>query len=147
MKRCVHILVAAVLWFGLSAAAQANEQVYQQVLPGTAWVMAPVGVDRGSYGTGALVDRTKRWVVTNYHVVGEQDEVIVCFPAEVDGEVASQRGYYLRNLKSLGIRGRVIARNPRHDLALIALERLPASARPVPLAARSASPVQHIQSI
>jgi S1-C subfamily serine protease len=147
MKRCGYILLAAGLSIGVAPAARANEQVYQKVLPGTVWVLTSVGSERGSFGSGALIDLNNKWVVTNYHVVEDKAEVVVCFPTAVDGQVVSQRAYYLSNLKDLGIRGRVILRDARRDLALIALDRLPAGAQAVPLAARSVSPGQHVQSI
>src|SRR6266446_1549598 len=135
MRRSGSILLAAGLWLGVAPALRANEQVYQKVLPGTVWVMSPRGFDQVSSGSGALVDVAKKWVVTNYHVVEEYSEVVIFFPTEVDGQVASQRTYYLRNRDKVGIRGRVLARDARRDLAVIELPRLPAGAKAVPLAA------------
>jgi serine protease Do len=147
MRRSGLMLLTAGLWLSMVHAARANEQVYQKVLPGTVWVMSPRGFDKVSSGSGALVNLAKRWVITNYHVVEDQSEVVIFFPTEVDGQVANQRDYYLRNRDKVGIRGRVIARDARRDLTVIELPRLPAAAKPVPLAKRSASPGQRIHSI
>ncbi len=152
MKRSLKSLamvamVAAGVGLALPGAVRANVEVYQQVLPGTAWVMSPRGFDQTSYGSGVLVDHAKRWLVTNYHVVEEQSNVTVFFPVRVNGRVESRRTYYLENRATVGIPGRVIARDARRDLAVIELDRLPAAARAVTLAADSPSPAERVHSI
>jgi len=145
-----HVGCVACAWGVLclgAGRAWADEKVYQQLLPGTVWVITPTSFGKANTGSGALIDLEKKWVVTNYHVVEDQADVLVCFPTQESGQVVSQRTYYAKHIDKLGIRGRVIARDARRDLAIIALEKLPAGAKAVPLAAKSASPGQNIHSI
>ncbi len=97
-----------------------------------------------SSGTGSLVDRKHRLLVTNVHVVGRAQQVIIHFPAEENGLAQARREYYLERP---GITGKVVAREERCDLALVQLESLPGSARVVPLAKASARPAQEVHSI
>jgi S1-C subfamily serine protease len=109
--------------------------------------------DRPGAGSGALVDRPRKLVVTNYHVVGEEAEVMVLFPAfDTDGTVIAERSAYRDKEAELRRSGRltdarVVARDSRCDLALLELDRLPEDARAVPLAAASPRPGQQVHSI
>lgn len=134
------LLLAAL---AVPAAARANEAVYQKLLPATVWVRVP-GVSTGS---GVLVDPNRRWILTNYHVVEQNNKVRIYFPAYKNGELVMERSYYLDNDSSLGIDGRVIARTTTKDLALIQIEQVPQGARPVKLAATSPRPGQALHVV
>ncbi|MBY0228363.1 MAG: HEAT repeat domain-containing protein [Gemmataceae bacterium] len=110
------------------------EKVYKRLLRSTAWI-----VMSGSFGSGALIDRTERLVVTNYHVVEEEEGGLVFFPAFDKGGAApiNEPKHYLAARDKLGVRARVLARDPKRDLALLQLESLPAGACPVGLARHS----------
>jgi S1-C subfamily serine protease len=97
-----------------------------------------------SAGTGSLIDRKNRLVVTNCHVVGDPESVLLYFPEYEKGELVVKREDYK---KRPGIPGRVVYREPRIDLALVQLDRLPAGVRVVPLAAKSARPAQQVHSL
>src|SRR5262245_47254749 len=71
-----------------------GREVYQRTLPGVAWVLA---ADRGK-GTGFLVDRERRQLVTAYHVVGDQPTAWVVFPDADKGTVVSPRQHYLEQM-------------------------------------------------
>jgi hypothetical protein len=62
-----------------------------------------------SSGTGVLIDAEKKLVVTNFHVVGEARNAIVFFPAMKDDKPIVTRKHYVDNVKTLGLRGRVMA--------------------------------------
>jgi S1-C subfamily serine protease len=134
-----------------------TEKIYQRLLKSTVWVVVPRTRDAStnrllvSSGSGSLVDRARRLVLTNYHVVGKDSEkVLVTFPVHENGKTAAvaERSYYQQLISSgRGIRGTVIAREPRCDLALIQLETVPEDARQLPLAHDSPSPGQDVHSV
>jgi S1-C subfamily serine protease len=149
MHQLGRFITPAVQLFALGQAnmARANEQVYQNVVPGTVWVKAVIGPGKASYGSGSLVDAKHRWVVTNNHVVDNQSVVTVFFPAQKDGDVVAEKLFYMVNETKLGLTSRVIFRDAQHDLAIIELPQLPADARPVKLATKSAKPGQFLHVI
>jgi S1-C subfamily serine protease len=133
---------AALAFLAIAAAAGANENIYRQTLQSTAWVITSDG-----QGSGVVVDASKKILATNYHVVGSNDEVAVVFPAMENGAVLAEREHYDRKLDDLKIRGRVIRRDPRRDLALVELDRIPEGVKAVELATQPAEPGQQVHSI
>jgi tetratricopeptide (TPR) repeat protein len=123
-------------------------EVYRRTLPAVVWIHS---TDRGK-GTGWLLDRSRRLLVTNYHVVGENNSVEVFFPVLERGAVVAERGYYLEHREVLRksshvVRGKVLRRNPDTDLALIELESVPEKAQALRLSAASAQPGDRVHSI
>jgi S1-C subfamily serine protease len=100
---------------------------------------APDGI-----GSGALVDARHRLLVTNLHVVRDSRSVLLHFPAFVNGEALKKRQDYRDRP---GTVGRVVLKEPRSDLALVRLDRLPDGARPIPLAPRSVRTAQAVHSV
>jgi S1-C subfamily serine protease len=137
--------------------SDSTEKLYQRLLKSTVWIIVPKSKDASTHrvavaiGSGSLIDRTHRLVLTNYHVVGKDSEqVIVTFPAYENGKSAAvaERSYYLNLIRhGRGIRGKVIAREPKCDLALIQLETVPEEARQLPMAHESPSPGQDVHSV
>src|SRR3954469_19941128 len=80
-------------------------RVYQNVLKSTVWVISDRGGGQTATGSGTLIDRPKRLVLTNYHVVGDIDRVTVIFPVFRDGQLISERSYYKQREREFGIRG------------------------------------------
>jgi tetratricopeptide (TPR) repeat protein len=154
MGRLPYRLLAALcvgLAFPLPGAQAADglsgKDVYRQTLRATARVSTPNGA-----GTGWLLDRERRLLVTNYHVVGDQDSAEVTFPAYHDGKLIAERTYYRDNrdlLRKTGhfVTGRVLSRDPDRDLALLELAALPDGASELPLAADSPDPGETVHSI
>jgi S1-C subfamily serine protease len=136
---------------GLRAVAQDGEKVYQRVIKSVAWVVVPLERKGNrvviSSGSGSLVDARHKIVLTNYHVVGDRDEAIVLFPVSQKGKMISEKDFYRKAASTLGIHGRVIARDKLHDLALIELPSLPEGVLPIRLSAKGASPGQEVHSI
>lgn len=126
---------------------RANEKVYNKLVPSTTWIVAELGNGQASYGSGVLVNAQKKWVLTNRHVVRDNSEVTVFFPVVKDGSAVVEKGYYIREATKLKVPGRVIARDPKRDLAVIELSFLPPGAKAVPLAASSAQAGQVLHSI
>src|SRR5204863_375339 len=80
-----------------SAEAIDPAQLYQQTLRGVVLVL----VDDGS-GSGWLIDRERRLIVTNHHVAGTSDEIRVYFPRFENGELVTSRAAYVQKR---GLRG------------------------------------------
>jgi S1-C subfamily serine protease len=152
------VLVALVL-AGPSVAAPppdkgrplSSTEVYQRTLKSTVWVL-PVDEPDGatlrvrSSGSGSLIDLNARLILTNYHVVRDKEFALVMFPVFKDGKVVADRDFYRQHLTE-GARGKVVARDPKRDLALIQLVSLPAGAQALKLAAESVGPAEKVHSI
>jgi S1-C subfamily serine protease len=121
-------------------------KVYQSVLKSTVWIISQRGESTVT-GSGSLVDRRRQLVLTNYHVVGDVNQVRVMFPAFRDGEVIAERDYYRQHLRDRGIPGRVVARDKQADMALIQIERVPDGAQALPIAPEGVSPGQSVHSL
>src|SRR5947207_22751 len=116
------------------------EQVYPLLLKSTVWIVCKVndpvsGRVGTAVGSGSLVNKDERLVLTNYHVVDAAKSVTLFFPElNKDGEAITQPKHYLTGIARLGIPGKVVFSSARRDLALVQLERLPESARALSLA-------------
>jgi Flp pilus assembly protein TadD len=146
----VRALLLALVAATLAAAApaqtdQPHRRLYNQILHGTAWVIASRGGGRVATGTAWVVDRPGKLLITNYHVVGNADTVSVVFPAYRDGKVIAERSYYTKNGDRR--KGRVLAREPRKDLALIQLDSMPDGVEALPLATEGADPGDQVHTV
>ena len=104
----------------------------------TGWVRCG---DRTS-GTGWLVDRERRWLITARHVLADRETCEVFFPVFVDGQRMQQRDYYLSRQKELStagllVKGKVVAQRAGDDLVLVELESVPKSATILKLSSHS----------
>src|SRR5205823_1281228 len=89
--------------------ADAGATVYRKVLGSTAWVHSDRGGGRVATGSGSLVDRGRRLVLTNYHVVGDVKKATVFFPDYgPDKKAIPERKHYLDRSGRLGIPGEVV---------------------------------------
>jgi S1-C subfamily serine protease len=124
----------------------------RQALPATVMVLREHG-ERIVTGSGVLVDRQRKWVLTNYHVTGDDKSVVVLFPNyDAGGNVIAERdAYFMKvgDLIRLGrlVKGHVMARDLRRDLALLELEQVPEDARAIRLAVASPRPGQRVHSV
>ena len=94
-------------------------------------------------GTGVLVDAERRLVVTDLHVVGDAEFVEIAFPKlDEAGEPLLDVARY----QSDRIRGQVVFREPRVDLALVQIEQLPPGVESLSIAAErvQANDVVHL---
>ena len=132
--------------------------IYKKILPSTAPVITADGT-----GTGWVVDRDKRLLVTNYHVVAKlvfseldgetarnvkvAESVSVMFPVFLGGNVIQDRSFYKDNAKRLEIRGKVLLSGKQEDLAVIKLESLPDDARALEIASVPPGPGRRVHSV
>jgi S1-C subfamily serine protease len=145
-----ELLPLLVLLAGLCAAAPesrrtpqrlAGGEIHRRTLAGLVWLHA---ADHGK-GTGWIVDRRRRLLVTCYHVVGDNDTCEAVFPWRDKDRLVSERRLYLEHLPELrklglAVRGRVLKSNRATDLALVQLEQLPDGVCELPLAPEPARP-------
>jgi tetratricopeptide (TPR) repeat protein len=114
-------------------------EVFQEMLPSTAWIRVTWSDDAGnSYyrmGTGWIYDIEKRLVVTNEHVVHDFDEFTIYFPQTVDGELVHDPNWYLENGEPFS--ATAIDRDTERDLAILQLDALPETAVALELAEKS----------
>ncbi len=148
MSRRALVLFVVVLSCGRAAPAEPGPDVYQQTLRGTAWLITP---DKGK-GTGWVIDRGRKLLVTNRHVVADHDAVDVLFPVRREGRLVTERAYYTENLRDLqksgrAVTGRVLRTDPDRDLALVRLQSLPDDVRELKLAAAPPSPGEEVHSV
>jgi S1-C subfamily serine protease len=152
---CLGIVGASWLLLISSATAQntkkadvgdSGERIYDRTLHSTVWVLMPISGTRARTGSGSLIDLNRRLILTNYHVVGDDDNGFVSFPIFQNGKLVAERDAYRAPGKR--IPAKVVARDPKRDLAVLQLEGpVPAEARAIKLAKDSPSPGQHVHSI
>jgi serine protease Do len=123
----------------LPEGALGNPAIYKRGLRSVAWVVQPRGKGM-AWGTGTLVNDKEKIILTNYHVVGDQDGAIVFFPAYNGNDLITEPEHYLKNATTMGVKGKVVARSKSADLALIQLDVVPKGVVPLPLADRSSKP-------
>src|ERR1700722_12617460 len=107
----------------IASEPSSGAEVYNRTRSAVGWVHAP---DQGK-GTGWIIDRSRRWLVTNYHVVGEAKTVDVFFSCKDGSSAIDDSSYYVENRPRLEkggfvVRGKVLRRNADVDLALVELE-------------------------
>lgn len=149
MRPAIAFLAIAtlVLPAGPTRADEDSTKLYDAVLKSVVWINAPVGRTGLATGTGSLIDRKGRLVLTNYHVVGDNDTVTVVFPRFRDGKLVAEREFYVERVRREGIKAKVIARDKRRDLALIRLEDVPDAAKALVLNPDGVRPGQPVHSI
>jgi tetratricopeptide (TPR) repeat protein len=137
-----RVFLAFVVLTGVSLAAARGDEsrkVYKQTVRATALIRARTGT-----GTGWIVDRGRRLLVTNHHVVLNAETVNVIFPQNKDGQLLASRSNYA---EVLGVPARVVNVDTERDLAVLQVEILPAEAGELKLAAESATPGDRVHFI
>jgi serine/threonine protein kinase len=108
--------------------------IYKNVIKSVVWIVTPPP-DSAAKGTGVLIDRDNRLVMTNYHVVYGIREVRISFPLYRDGKVITDRNLYRDQVQNKdSIKGKVLTHYQEYDLALIQLDRVPDGAEALPFA-------------
>jgi S1-C subfamily serine protease len=159
IRRIWFLATAAVVVSSLAIPAAdpkpplSGKDIFQRVLKSAVWIARPIPTGGGrvviSSGSGALIDATGRYVLTNYHVVGDSEVMAVFFP-QYDGSkklVAVKDHYVKQLLNNGGLMGKVVHREKRKDLAIIQLPSLPPGVSPLPLARESVGPGDSVHSI
>src|SRR5262249_33976319 len=129
-----------------------GKNVYQHTLKSTVWIVNIDELGGGRVavhsGSGSLLSVPDRLVLTNYHVVRDAPTVKVMFPIFNKKELLAEKDQYTKLvLAGGGIVGKVVAKEPRADLALVQLQSLPAGVTALRLAKDGVGPGDDVHSI
>jgi HEAT repeat protein len=127
-----------------------GSRVYQRLLKSAVFILNYRRDSRNrakvtGMGSGTLIDKTNRIVLTNYHVVGDDEEVGVYFPIFEKGKLVTDKKGLMRDYKPRV--GRVLQRSKGSDLALVQLESLPDGVQTVRIASGGPEPGQPVHSV
>jgi HEAT repeat protein len=103
-----------------------------------------------SQGSGTLIDKTNRLVLTNDHVISDGDDIAVFFQAFSNNKRIGEIGFFMEQLKAKKAdvpQGKVVYTNKRVDLALVQLNRLPPDAQALPIANKSPAVTNSVLSV
>src|SRR5689334_14243080 len=84
------VLAAVFMLAQRGLADTATKQIIQTATRGS--VLIENG--KGGFGTGWIIDKARKIIITNHHVVGSNDTMIVKFPAYENGQLIHERPYY-----------------------------------------------------
>jgi S1-C subfamily serine protease len=136
------------------AKASNAEQVYKSLLKSSALVIGKRADRNGNslgtvIGSGNLLHRDRRLVLTNNHVVEGCTVVNLYFPdyAEDTGSLITDSAHYAVKMDTIRINTKVVATDPQRDLALLELDRLPPHVQSLRLAAKPAGTGANLFSI
>src|SRR5262245_47091539 len=122
MRPCLSFRVTSALLmtfvlFIHAVPARGENTASEKILPSTAWVVTISG-SQFSTGTGCLIDRERRLLITCSHVVKDQPKATVYFPIlSRRGEVVTEAKEYLGG--GAGIVAHVLATDSKRDLAIL----------------------------
>jgi HEAT repeat protein/S1-C subfamily serine protease len=115
------------------------KDIYDYVLKSTTLIIN-VMQNGMAMGTGSVIDVNERLILTNFHVVANNAELVVFFPIYENGKPVAERDRYMTILKDRTkspqdlLRAEVIATDTQRDLALIRVPKVPAGTETLPLA-------------
>ena len=99
-----------------------DEGVFKRLIKSSALIAHSSG-----RGSGVLVDKKNRLVVTNAHVVGDHSDIVVVFPQFRNGKVIHEHRFYQGKFEQLGIKASVVALDESRDVAVLKLSSLPSN--------------------
>jgi S1-C subfamily serine protease len=110
----------------LAAQELSQVEVYDKCVKSSVFIVTPIKGGM-AMGSGSLIDAQKRYVLTNYHVVGDSDMVYVQFPVrQKDGSLMTDKKSYISRIPAgQALRGKVLFRDKSRDLSIVQLDRLP----------------------
>ena len=113
------------------------QQIYDEAIHSVVWIATDLGNGEGGKGSGVLIDKRRRLVVTNEHVIKNALGIYVFFPwQDANGILNRDEDFYLEHwdwfkTRGYATRGQVIAQNVRNDLAIVQLAAIPTTAREI----------------
>jgi S1-C subfamily serine protease len=150
---CIAVAVFACVCGPAPAQQGAKEKaLYLRLLHSSTWVVvlkpARPGTVSWGEGSGWVVNAQRRFIVTNYHVVGEDRHVQVFFPYYVNNQALTARKPYVNLIAAGGGNtGTVIAVDRSRDLAVIQLSSAPAWIKGLPIAPESVTPGERVYNL
>ncbi|MGI9517063.1 MAG: S1C family serine protease [Pirellulaceae bacterium] len=136
-----RLTLCLIATLSLTGIMNANENVYDSGILSTVYIEASDGA-----GSGVLIDKEQRLVVTNEHVVAGSQEVVVLFPVIDKNRVISDKSWYGSHVDEVMIHATVISVDRERDIALLQLESVPDHVRAIEIG-DSARPGQIVHSI
>lgn len=122
--------------------------IYRQTVRGTAWVTIPTGGTTFDIGTAWVADRSRKLLVTSYHLVGTREKVRLLFPNYDGKRLVAERDHYMKRVANGDvIAGTLLDVDPKRDLALIEAESLPDGTTELKMAAASPEPGDRLHAI
>ncbi len=112
-------------------------QIYNQAMNSVVWIQTITRNGSFSKGSGVLIDKDRRLIATNEHVIRGATDIYVFFPwRDQNGVLNKKEDFYFENLEWLANRdyvseGRVVAQHVRNDLAIVQLDQLSPTAREI----------------
>lgn len=115
---------------GQTKPAEKTGNIYKRSIKSVAWVYNKVSPNKAATGSGTLIDTKDRLVITNYHVVGDSDTVFIFFPQfDQSGNPVNDRDVYTNKIRGgVAPKGKVLAKEPQRDLALVQVDSIPKDA-------------------
>jgi uncharacterized protein (TIGR03000 family) len=149
--RATTTLIAVLMAVPASAAepADVTTAAFQSLTRGSTLIVSLDVWDKPcSLGTGWLVDREQRLVVTNYHVVSQGVKARVQFAAFRGSLLIHDHDFYNQRVLTGATSGaRMLLRHKRTDLAILQLDSIPDWVKPLKLADASPKPNDKVYSI
>jgi HEAT repeat protein/S1-C subfamily serine protease len=128
-----------------------KKEIYKSVLKSVCMIrtLLDTKTGAGAVGSGQLIDRENRLVLTNYHVVHGQQDFIVLFPEyDKDGKVIAEKDVYMRKALAEGVvKGKVLSHDKTHDCALIQLNHVPDGVDAIPFAKEEPAEGDNLHSV
>jgi HEAT repeat protein len=133
-----------------------GNDVYPYLLKSAVFILVVVEVQtpmgRGysmAMGSGSLVDRKNRLILTNDHVAGDAKEVVVFFPTYENGKLVAERDRFIQQFRGKKdvIKAKILATDPKIDLCLLQADRVPEGIEALPFSKAQATPGQRVHSI
>ena len=123
-----------------------QKEIYRQALRSTALVVTLHDQGKYSRGSGWLLDKERRLVITNYHVIETPGQLRVYFPQyNANNRPLTELDTYLKGPS--GINAEILYASPKRDIAVLKLAEIPATADAVVMADESPSPGDLMHSI
>jgi S1-C subfamily serine protease len=114
--------------------------LYKKVVDSAVFIVTPMKGGM-AMGSGSLIHAEKRYILTNYHVVDEENYVYIQFPVyQKDGSMITDKKKYIERIPAgQALKGTVLYRDKTRDLALVYVDTLPSTAKQITLAKKSTS--------
>lgn len=121
-----------------------SEEIYKRAVATSAFIVVKLaGPDEARIkmvqGSGNVIDKQRRLVLTAYHVIEGGQEIRVCFPKyKTNGELITDIEEYDPTARD-GYPAKVLKSDASKDLAILQVDWIPKESRAIPLAAASPS--------
>lgn len=152
MRRILPASCTLLMFAGLTLAQPkppATGNIYKRSIKSVVWVFDSVGGGKARTGSGTLIDAKDRIIITNYHVVGDDPDVMVLFPIlDKSGNVLNDRKDYLALIQSgRAPKGKVLAIEKKRDLALVQVSEIPKDTQAIRIAKDGVGPSDPVHCI